>query len=124
MLYRCKSVSQKYWNGKGIKVCKKWNKFENFLLDMGDRPAGTSLDRINSKGNYNKKNCRWADGRTQQSNKSTTRFHSFNGKKHTLIEWSEILGVKRSCLAQRFYCLKWPIDKVLTYKLNSKEPKK
>lgn len=73
MLVRCRNKSNwnyKYYGGRGITVCKKWLKFENFYHDMGDRPKKTTLDRINPDGNYEKENCRWADSITQRNNRS------------------------------------------------------
>jgi hypothetical protein len=56
-------------NYKGVSVCDRWMKFENFLLDMGERPEGKTIDRINPYGNYDPDNCRWADRSTQGHNK-------------------------------------------------------
>jgi len=72
MIQRCtnpKHPNYKYYGGRGIKICKEWMRFENFFADMGDRPKGLTLDRINNNGNYEKENCRWAT-MTQQARNS------------------------------------------------------
>lgn len=72
MIQRCtnpKSTSWKDYGGRGITVCKRWRRFENFLTDMGRRPVGLTLDRENNDGNYEPENCRWATRTEQQSNR-------------------------------------------------------
>ncbi len=75
MLNRCRNKNYhryKDYGGRGISVCDRWNKFDAFLSDMGERPLGTTLDRLNNDGNYEPGNCRWATQHEQQNNRRNT----------------------------------------------------
>ncbi|MFJ9029763.1 hypothetical protein ACIRQP_14765 [Streptomyces sp. NPDC102274] len=76
MINRCTNATHKRWadyGGRGITVCERWRKFENFLADMGDRPEGLTLDRIDNDGPYTTDNCRWATAVEQRHNRRDSR---------------------------------------------------
>ncbi len=88
----------KDWGGRGITICKRWMKFENFLADMGERPKGKSLDRIDNNGNYCKENCRWATRKEQQNNTRQNRIITYKGKTQNLTQWAKELKIDRQKL--------------------------
>jgi len=98
MKQRCNYAQSKQYpayGGRGITVCARWNdSFENFLADMGERPKGMTIDRINSDGNYEPKNCRWATDPDQQRNRRSTILIERNGVTKCVKDWCEELGLK------------------------------
>lgn len=119
MMRRCYNPNLPHYvryGGLGITVCKRWrDSYLNFLKDMGERPDGMTLDRIDSKGNYNKKNCRWATPTEQGRNKKNNRFLTLNGKTATLAEWAPIVGIDQDTLSWRA-TRGWTDEEALTLK--------
>lgn len=95
------SFGYEHYKKRGITVCERWRKFENFLADMGERPAGFTLDRINNDGNYEPGNCRWATMREQGNNRSTNLHFEYRGKTYTLAELARETGVSKDILRHR-----------------------
>ena len=89
-----KSPNFHLYGGRVINVCDRWlNSFDNFLADMGEKPPGMSIDRIDVNGDYQPSNCRWATAKEQCNNKRSNTLITYNGETKTLSQWSEILGI-------------------------------
>ena len=116
MMHRCFRLGDKsYWNygAIGITVCERWRKFENFLADMGPRPAGKSIDRFpNKEGNYEPSNCRWATSTEQNNNRKDNRFIEANGKRQTIGQWATETGVSKLTIVARLN-RGWPQERCI-----------
>ena len=83
MKHRCLNKSNKHYKdygGRGITICERWMNIENFFEDVGEKPEGRSLDRINNNGNYCPENCRWATITEQNNNRRNVRFPKISKK--------------------------------------------
>jgi len=104
MKFRCLNsnhIAYPQYGGRGITVCQRWLRFENFLADMGERPVDMTLDRINVDGDYCAENCRWAYPKDQSRNRRNNHLLTFNGQRRTITEWSEISGIKKTTIRER-----------------------
>jgi len=117
---RCKGFP--FYGGRGITVCQRWlDSFENFLADMGERPPGMELDRIDNNGNYEPDNCRWATRQQQLANRRRpvdSIVLTFCGESKTLAEWSRdeqtvAKGLTYTTLQSRFH-MGWSHGRILT----------
>lgn len=105
MVDRCsnpKSTCWKNYGGRGISVCERWLKFENFLEDMGKKTSPLhSIDRKNVNGNYESENCKWSTNKEQQRNKRNSRLIEINGESKCVAEWSDISGIRQGTIWHR-----------------------
>ena len=105
MMSRCnnpKATGYKYYGGRGIKVCARWmESFKNFYEDVGDRPNGMTLDRVDVNGDYTKENCRWATWNEQARNKTANNLLTYDGIEMCLEEWAEATNQKSNSILYR-----------------------
>lgn len=112
----------KRYNDAGITICPQWRGkggFKVFYADMGPRPNGCTLDRIDNNKGYFPGNCRWASPKVQGNNRGDNRLYTFNGETKTLSEWANSLGIKYTTLHERLRLGK-TIKEALTMPLQSK----
>ena len=99
--YNPNRPSYKWYGALGIKVCERWEKFENFYVDMHPRPSGTQLDRIDGRLGYSKDNCRWATPLQNITNKDATVFVEYEGKTVSLREAERLSGISARTIRRR-----------------------
>ena len=119
MKQRCtnpKAKGSKNYLSRGIKICEKWLDFKGFYEDMGTRPEGMSLDRIDGSKEYCKENCKWSTQEEQQNNKRNNLNITYDNKTQSLAKWSKELGFHDSTLRNRINSNNWSIEKAFTIK--------
>lgn len=103
------------YGGRGIGICDEWiNDFEKFIGDMGERPKGTSLDRIDNDKGYSKDNCRWVTRKQQCRNKRDNVLLTFNGKTQCVSAWADEIGLKACTLFRRIHDGRMSTEEALT----------
>lgn len=107
MRQRCTNLKRsdyKYYGGRGISVCKRWNSFQSFITDMGPRPSKKyTIDRVDNNGDYTPSNCRWATKEQQSTNSRSALQITARGKTQTLSAWARELGMSVSGLHRRWH---------------------
>lgn len=89
------------YGARGIKVCDRWQSFENFIADMGERPEGMTVERVDSNGNYEPSNCRWATRTEQGANKRNNLMLSDGKETLHLAEWARRLNISHAAILRR-----------------------
>lgn len=116
MLTRCQNKNVRSfadYGARGIAVCERWQKFENFYADMGDAPIGKTLDRVNVNGDYEPANCKWASLVEQQSNTRRNRYLTLNGRTQTISAWARETGINSGRIWLRLSA-GWTVESALT----------
>lgn len=135
MLSRCNNPNHRnypHYGARGIKVCERWHSYENFLADMGRRPANFapgrggaySIDRINNDGNYEPGNCRWATSAEQNNNKNGRgyRWITVDEETKTLAEWLEVTGLPSKTFYRRICAGMTPEEAILLSLVKHQQP--
>lgn len=116
MRQRCmnpKSKDYPKYGAKGITCCLEWDSFEQFLIDMGIRPDGYTLERKDNSKGYFKDNCRWATRMEQTLNRSSNHRVEYQGETRCLSEWARMLDINEETLRARIR-YGWAIDRAMT----------
>jgi hypothetical protein len=125
MLDRClkpENPGFKRYGGRGIVVCDRWkDSFLNFLQDMGPRPAGLTLERINNDEGYSPENCRWATYAEQANNRSSSQLIEALGETLTRSQWAKRTGIQAQTIAYRIKA-GWSAEKALTVSPQNTKP--
>lgn len=118
MKHRCYSQSSNSYpryGGRGITVCDRWKaSLANFVEDMGPRPEGATLDRIDNNKGYCPENCKWSTRQEQASNRRDNVNVTFNGKTQTAEAWAREYGLSGAAIVIARLSRGWSIEKTLT----------
>lgn len=120
MIQRCENpndAAYRNYGGRGIVVCEEWHDFGRFIADMGNRPKGFQIDRIDNELGYNPENCRWVSSKTNRNNQRQNRFVEHNGMRLTIAQWADALKINYRTLNNRIN-RGWPVERALSEGVN------
>ena len=129
MISRCYVESNscyKKYGARGVKVCGRWrgpDGFFNFKKDMGERPKGYTLDRVDASGDYCPENCRWTDTKTQNNNRGVSLMYTYKGKTQNLSSWCEELGIPYMRTWERIYNYGYSFEQAISFPKNKQRRK-
>lgn len=124
---RCKNskfIYFKYYGGRGIRYCKRWENFKNFFEDMGECPLDKQIDRIDNNKGYFKENCRWVTSQENNRNKRNNTLITYNSETKCLTEWAEKIKINPRTLSDRINKLNWTIKEAIEIPVGSRRIKK
>lgn len=117
MRERCsnpQALAYRNYGARGVSVCPRWDSFTNFLSDMGPRPLGKTLDRVDNQVGYCPGNCRWATYQEQGNNTRRTVILEFRGEKLSMKQWAVRAGMKYITVVSRVNAGQTPEQVLLT----------
>lgn len=117
MVRRCTNPQDKdykNYGARGVTVCTRWSEsFENFVADMGIKPRGKSLGRIDNDGDYSPENCQWEDAKSQANNRRGNKTINYRGRTQTVAQWADEIGIGPKTLAYRIRA-GWSLDDAMS----------
>lgn len=129
MMYRChnpKNQAYKFYGARGISVCEEWHDYLKFKewVESTKKEESLTIERIDVNGNYCPENCIWVSMKEQANNRRSNIIFEYNGEKHNLMEWCNLLGLNYKNIHNRIYKLGWSFEKAISTKIDESKRNK